>query len=120
MIANITSAVFDCEGHQFFGERRGEVRFVLNIPAKVKGLNPVTSIGPSLPATIVEGSRHGHRIRLDREYLPGASIQVLVSKKAFVGKVRHCFRSGIEFMVGVQLFDGIPSAAKEGGSNGTS
>ena len=88
-------------------DRRIEPRVAANISARIKGLNPLTSTGPSHPATLVEVSQRGLGIRVDREFLPGASVQVLVGKEAFVGKVLHCSRSGNEFVIGLVLRAGI-------------
>ena len=96
-----------------FVERRREPRSLVNIPARVKGLNPLTSIGPSTPATVVDISHHGLRLCLDREFLPGASLQLVVSKHVVLATVRHCFRSGSKFMVGVEL-KGLIGASKDG------
>ena len=91
------------------GERRGEPRFAVSIPAKVKSLDPVTSIGPSTSATVVEISRNGLRLRAPRTLLPGTVVQIMASKKILLGKVKHCRPSGEDFLVGVRLTESLLS-----------
>lgn len=92
-------------------ERRIEPRVVTNIPAKVKGLNPLTSVGPSHPATVIEVSQRGLGLLVDSEHLPGASVQVFVAKEFFVGKVLHCTPLGERFIIGIELKNGIMTAS---------
>jgi PilZ domain len=89
-------------------DRRIEPRVESDIPAKVKGLYPLTSTGPSHIATLVEISQRGMSLRVDQEFLPGASVQVFVSHEVFVGRVLHCTpaQNG-QFTIGLELRGGI-------------
>jgi hypothetical protein len=71
----------------------------------------LTSNGPSHPAVIVDVSQRGLALRVDREYLPGASVQVFVGQEVFVGKVQHSAPSGSgEFIVGITFRTDILAA----------
>jgi hypothetical protein len=103
----VINKLSNCREGQLGSDSRIEQRVVVNIAGKMKSLDPVTSTGPSHPVTVVEISQRGLGVQADREYLPGSSVQVLVLKEAFVGKVLRCFRSGPEFTIAIQLRDGI-------------
>ena len=85
------------------GERRRESRFRVNIPAKIKGLEPVTSLGPSTAATVVDLSRGGLKLLVDREYLPKSCVQVFAFHEILLGQVTHCSQYGAQFEVAVKL-----------------
>ena len=108
MLANpAINKLFNCREGQIGSNSRIEQRVVVNIQGKMKSLDPITSTGPSHPVTVVEISQRGLGVQADREYWPGSSVQVLVLKEAFVGKVLRCSRSGPEFTIAIQLRDGI-------------
>lgn len=91
-------------------ERRGETRVRVDIAARMKSINPLTSTGPSSPVRIVEISYHGMRLRVHREMLPGGLVQIIVGDKILMGKVRHARRCGNDFEVGIRLTERIPSS----------
>src|SRR5256885_2161667 len=73
-------------------ERRKYPRVPMDVPARLKCLNPLTSTGPSIKARVVEISRAGMRIRANREFQPGGVVQVIVKDMFYLGTVRHCQR----------------------------
>ena len=91
-------------------ERRSETRVRVDIAARMKSLNPLTSTGPSSRVRIIELSYHGMKIRVPREMMPGGLVQVIVTDKVLMGTVRHARRCGTEFEVGVRLTERIPSS----------
>jgi hypothetical protein len=90
---------------QFGIERRSEPRIPVDIRARVKSLDPVTSIGPSTEARIVEISRRGLKLRVRRPIMIGASVQILAERKIFLAKVRSCSSVDEDFYIGVRLAD---------------
>ena len=86
-------------------ERRREARVPVDIPARVKSLDPVTSIGPSTEVRITNISRHGLRFHAPRPYLVGALVQIVAEKKILLGRVRYCLSDGAYYDFGVQLVD---------------
>ena len=91
-------------------ERRSETRVRVDIAARMKSLNPLTSSGPSTRARIIEISYHGMKLRVHREMLPGGLVQVIVGDKILMGTVRHARCLGSEFEVGIRLTERIPSS----------
>jgi len=96
------------------GGRRRESRFRVNIPAKIKGLEPVTSLGPSTPATVVDLSRAGLKLLVDREYLPKSCVQIFAFHEILLGQVTHCSRYGSQFEVAVKLREVAPTQTRPG------
>jgi len=85
------------------GERRRESRFRVNIPAKIRGLEPAAFIGPLGPATVVNLSLTGLRLLVDREFPPRTCVQVFAFHEVLLGHVKHCSRDGAQFEVAVKL-----------------
>ena len=88
---------------EFGIDRRAEPRLEVDIRARVKSLDPVTSIGPSTVGRVVEISRHGLKLRVRRPFMIGASLQILAERKMFLAKVRHCSPVEDDYHVGVLL-----------------
>lgn len=86
-------------------ERRREIRSPANIRARLKSLNPVTSIGPSTVAQIVEVSEHGLKIRVNRPLTIGATVQILAEGKIILGRVRHCLSVDMDYHIGIQIVE---------------
>ena len=86
-------------------ERRREPRTRVDIAGKLKSLDPVTSIGPSTPVRIVEISRGGLRILVNRDFLPQSLVQIIASNQIMMGKVRHSTPVEGGFHVGIQLVE---------------
>jgi hypothetical protein len=88
-------------------ERRREPRTRVDIPARLKSVDPVTSIGPSTVVRIVELSRNGLKIKVDHGFLPKSLVQVIASNQIMMGQVRHSTPVEGGFHVGVQLLEMI-------------
>jgi hypothetical protein len=91
-------------------DRRRETRVRVDIAARMKSLNPLTSTGPSSKVRIVEISYHGMKLRVHREMLPGGLVQIIVGERILMGKVRHTRPCGNDFEVGIRLTERIPSS----------
>jgi hypothetical protein len=83
-------------------DRRREPRDEANIRARLKSLDPVTSIGPSTVVQVVEISRRGLRIFVTRPYLPNSLVQLTMFHEVINGKVRHCTAVHGGFHVGIE------------------
>jgi hypothetical protein len=90
---------------EFSIERRCGLRVPVDIRARVKSLDPVTSLGPSTAARIVDISQRGLKLRVGRPLMLGASVQILAERKIFLGKVRYCRSVHDDFYIGVRLMD---------------
>jgi hypothetical protein len=88
---------------EFGIERRSEPRFPVDLRARVKSLDPVTSVGPSTVARIVEISHRGLKLRVGRPFIVGATVQILAESKILLAKVRYCVCVDADFYVGVRL-----------------
>lgn len=86
------------------GDRRSELRFPVNHPATLKFLNPVQTAS-RIPATILNSSRGGIKLSVDRDVLPGTLVQVRVDGRVLLGEVRFSRPQGSEYHVGVRLQD---------------
>ena len=91
-------------------ERRSEPRVPVDVPSRLRSLSPLTSVGPSIRARIVEISHSGMKFRSNRQFHPGALVQLMISGAFYMGTVRHCSAAGVEFETGVKLTERIPSS----------
>jgi hypothetical protein len=82
----------------------------VDIAARMKSLNPLTSTGPSTRVRIVEISYHGMKLRVHREMMPGGLVQIIVGDRILMGTVRHARPLGADFVVGIRLTERIPSS----------
>ena len=71
--------------------------------ARVKVLDPITSLGPSGPAHVLAASSTGVHLRVYRVVFVGAMVQVRSSIGTVFGRVRYCFPSGSGFQIGVKV-----------------
>jgi hypothetical protein len=95
-------------GDAYSGEdRRKEPRMPVEVQARLKCLNPLTSTGPSIRARVVEISRSGMKIVANREFQPGGVVQVIVKDTFYMGKVRHCRKIETGFETGIKLTESI-------------
>jgi hypothetical protein len=92
-----TSASVDDSGQ----ERRSEPR--VSVEARLKCLNPSTTTSPSFETRVIEISRSGMRLRVNRELHQGEAVQVIVRDTVYVGVVRHSHRSEHGFEIGIQV-----------------
>ncbi len=85
-------------------ERRSEPRSPADQSATIKLLSPLETAS-RIPARIIEISRGGLRLRVDRALMPGAIVQIRVDEKLLMGEIRFCNPDGEKFQVGVRLQD---------------
>jgi|HubBroStandDraft_6_1064221.scaffolds.fasta_scaffold1225595_1 hypothetical protein len=88
-------------------DRRKHPRLPMDVPARVKLLNPLETMGPSKPARVIEISRSGMKVRAKGDFMIGAVIQIIVKQTFYLGTVRHTRRTDDGFDVGVQLNETI-------------
>jgi hypothetical protein len=88
---------------EFCLDRRRKPRIPIDVHARMKSVNPVTSTGPSTIARIVEISRGGLKLRAAERFMIGASVQIVAERRVFTGRVRHCQSIEGDFHIGVQL-----------------
>jgi PilZ domain len=86
-------------------ERRHEIRIPTDVRARLKSLDPVTSLGPSTVAQIIEVSDHGLKVRVDRPLTIGASVQILAAGRIVLGRVRHCLSLDTDYHIGIQVVE---------------
>jgi hypothetical protein len=85
-------------------ERRSDPRSLADQPATIKLLSPLEAAS-RIPARIIEISRSGLRLRVERGLMPGAIVQIRVGEKLLMGEVRYSNPEGEKFQVGVRLHD---------------
>ncbi len=83
-------------------DRRKESRNAVNVRARLKSLDPVTSTGPSTVVQVIEIARHGLKIFAHRLIHPGGLVQVTMFQEVITGKVRHCTAVGGGFHLGIE------------------
>ena len=71
--------------------------------ACIKILDPLTSIGPSAPAQLLNASAQSLHLRVSRLMLVGSQVHVRSPLGSAFGRVRYCFWVGSEFQIGVRL-----------------
>jgi hypothetical protein len=74
-----------------------------NSAARIKILNPLTSIGPSAPAHLLNASPQSLHVRVSRLMVVGARVHVRSPLGQGFGSVRYCIPAGSEFQIGVRL-----------------
>jgi hypothetical protein len=77
-----------------------------NNSTRIKILDPITSIGPSAPAHLLNASRQALHLRVSRLMLVGARVHVRSPLGQGFGSVRYCIPAGPEFQIGVRLETG--------------
>lgn len=85
-------------------ERRAEPRIDADQPATLRLLNPLQA-SVRIFAHVIESSRGGLKLRLDRPLMPGTLIQVRTGGRLLLGEVRFCNSVGSVFHAGVRLQD---------------
>jgi hypothetical protein len=88
-------------------DRRKKPRIPMNVYARLKCLNPLTVMGPSVEGRVIEISRTGMRVRANRHFHSGAMLQIDVQNAAYVGTVRYSRKSAEGFETGVRLEESI-------------
>jgi hypothetical protein len=84
-------------------ERRSEVRVADDIPARVKVLDPLTSLGPAVHARVVDASFGGLGLRVSKPVFPGSVVQIRFRDQIVLGEVRYCLPSGSDFIIGIRF-----------------
>jgi PilZ domain-containing protein len=84
-------------------DRRREPRYPCQDPAEVR---LVPGDGSSLPATVLDISRSGLRLRLVVRIPKNSQVEIVLPKQVIIfGEVRYCRRSGDNFDVGIFIQD---------------
>ena len=86
-------------------ERRKQPREGVDIPVRIKVINPLMSTGPASSARVRDRSAGGMKLLTSRPAMVGALIQVLMQGKIVMGEVRHCSSAGAEFHLGVRIVE---------------
>ena len=90
-----------------FFEKRREARYPTSDPAAVQILNETGQ----LPATVLDVSRSGVRLRLQAAIPKGAEVKITLQRNVVIfGQVRHCRRCDSGFDTGVAISDLSQSA----------
>jgi hypothetical protein len=84
-------------------EAAGNPQINSNAAARIKILDPVTSLGPSGPAHLLNASPQSLHVRVPKSVLIGALVHVRSSAGLGFGHVRYCIPAGSEFQIGVKL-----------------
>ena len=71
--------------------------------ARVKVLNPLTSLGPAMHAKLLSSSDNDLEVRVPRSILIGSAVQVRTSEQIVFGEVQSCEPTGAEFEIGVTV-----------------
>jgi hypothetical protein len=90
-----------------FNHDRVDAKPFIGTTARVKALHPLTSTGPSHSAEVLETSPGMLRLRVDREFLPGTSLQAILGKQILFGKVIQCTGSDNQFTLELALRDDL-------------
>jgi len=85
------------------GKLRVEARKPVNCQAKIKALEPLTSVGPPSDANLIEYSEHGVKVRTHRGMTIGTLVQLQVERSFSLWKVRHCMRDGDDYLLGLEM-----------------
>ena len=109
MYADLLSADIEAAAHRG-PDRRKHPRVLIDVPARVKLLDPLETMGPSRPARVIEISRSGMKVRVKRDFMIGAVIQIIVKETFYLGTVRYTRQTDEGFDVGVRLNEAIRSS----------
>jgi hypothetical protein len=84
-------------------ETAGNPQVNSNAGARIKVLDPITSLGPSGPAHLLNASSACLHVRVTKSIFIGALVHVRSSVGLAFGHVRYCIPAGPEFQIGVKL-----------------
>ena len=84
-------------------EKRQEFRLATNEAAFVYSLNPLMP-GSTL-VRIVDVSKRGLKLHIDRRIEPGTEVQVKLDHVFVTGEIRYCVQVGSFFLAGVLVDD---------------
>ena len=91
-------------------ERRCEIRMLVDKPASVKLLDPITSTSPPQRGRVIDESPGGMKLRVQRMMFPRTLIQIRVQEKMVLGVVKYCIQDGDEFLVGILVVPDFPKS----------
>jgi putative zinc finger protein/PilZ domain-containing protein len=91
-------------------EHRGEPRVPVNFPARLKLLDPVTSVGPPHEVEVIEMSRGGLKIRTPRYLILKTLVQIRFNGKSALGEVRYCVKNDPGYDAGIKLVPDFPGS----------
>jgi hypothetical protein len=84
-------------------ELRKDPRYPVEMVARIKGLEPLTSTGVPSVAEVLELSRHGLKLKCPRFFVQGTLLQIRIENDFYFGKVRYCVPAGSDHELGVQI-----------------
>jgi hypothetical protein len=84
-------------------ESAGNPRINSNTNARIKMLDPLTSVGPASPAHLLNASPQSLHVRVSRFMLIGTLVHMRSVLGHTFGRVRYCIPAGSEFQIGVRL-----------------
>jgi hypothetical protein len=100
-LADIQAHLQECQDCQ--NEMAASLETEGTSDARVKILDPITSLGPSGPAHVLSASSTGLHVKVYRLVFVGAMVQVRSSIGNVFGRVRYCFPVGSGFQIGVKI-----------------
>ena len=104
IVRNVTESVPQSVDPAWYGvECRSEIRVGEDSPARVKVLDPMTSLGPSFHARVANKSSKGLKLRVPRSVLPGSVVQIRFGDGIVLGEVKYCIPVEDEFDIGICL-----------------
>jgi hypothetical protein len=92
-------------------EQRRDHRFAVNDPALLQILNPFADEYSDV--AIVDVSKHGLRLHVPAEVMPGSLVKVRIKDDIAFGRARYCVPATEGFFVGVHLHDYISHRVKD-------
>jgi len=104
-LAAIQAHLQECVGCQIelAAKLEADPQINSNVAARIKVLDPITSVGPSAPAHLLNMLSQGLHVRVCRLMLVGARIHVRSPLGHAFGNVRYCIPAGLGFQIGVKL-----------------
>jgi len=100
-LADIQAHLQECQTCQ--NDIAAALEFEGSSDARVKVLDPITSLGPSGPAHVLSASSTGLHVKVYRLVFVGAMVQVRSTIGTVFGRVRYCFPAGTGFQIGVKV-----------------
>ncbi|MFM2125389.1 MAG: PilZ domain [Acidobacteriota bacterium] len=92
-------------------ERRTEARYPT---LKTGTIHPVSPAGrETMTAYVMDISKHGMKVRVERAFEPGDRVQVLLPDLIVLGEVRHCSESHGRFHLGLAVISALQPNAKK-------
>jgi hypothetical protein len=80
-----------------------ESQAAMPAPARIKVVNPLTSLGPSMQAEVLGCSDANLRVRVPRLIVAGSTVQIRTRGRTAFGEVRSSISTGAEFEIEVDV-----------------